>query len=121
MLIYNHAVDNYLDRIKNINPDNATDSQREKAREKIKEVYYNPDKILSIDSKMPPLWIKNDIAVVIANEKKVMGEKKIYKYTPGKGEESIIIPTVYHIKTFTDEFQGRATELDQSKMKKGTS
>lgn len=119
MLIYDHAVDNFLNRILNKDPDVVGDSVREYARDEIKKTYYNPEQIKCIKDDMPPIWIRGQVAAVVATDKKVVGDNTIYKYDPDKGENSIIIPTIYNVDTFSEK--NDINELDESKIKKGSS
>lgn len=93
MNIYDHAVDKYIMRILNLDPSNVGDNIRKFSRKQIKKAYENPDEIRSLKKNMPPFYIKNDVALVVANEKYTIGERTVYKYNNDGGD--IIIPTVY--------------------------
>lgn len=101
MLIYEHAIDKYISRVMNVDPSSVGENIRKFAKRKIKEAYENPEEIRSTKKNMPPFYIKDDTAIVVANEKKKIGERTIYKFDGN--ENNIIIPTVYNKNMIDDD------------------
>jgi len=99
MEIFQHAINNYLRRVKGKNP-NASILERSLAESEIKEAVEQPDKILSTEENKPQVHIKGNIAVIVG----VRGEKEgHYKPYNDFEEDDIVVPTVYESKTFLNE------------------
>lgn len=86
MIVYDHALDNYLMRVLNIEYGQAGGNVVEYAKEQIKEAVNNPDNIFNKEKGSPPVHIRNGAAVVVKEED---GEK--------------VIPTVYNEQTFLNK------------------
>lgn len=112
MLIYDHAVDKYIMRILNHDPENIGENVREFVEKQIIKVYENPDEIRSMKKNMPPFYIKDNVALIVANKKEKIGNNTIYKYERDGGD--IIIPTVY-----TKEMAYNMEEKEESHKQKG--
>lgn len=96
--IYDHAVDNYLERILNVDREMVSDKIRSFCRKQIIEGIENPDEVLSKDKDMPPIYIKGDVAIIVATGKNEEG-----KYIYSSQDDKLIIPTVYPKETFIDD------------------
>lgn len=99
MEIYDHAVDQYLERIKNKSP-NTSSLERVIAKRKIKEAVEQPDKILSTEEDKPQIHVKDNVAVIVG----VRGEHEGH-YEPYSDfeEDNLVVPTVYKSQTFLNE------------------
>lgn len=101
MIIYGHAVRKYIERILNIEESQVGNNVKNFIRKQIRKAYENPDKILSVKTDMPPVYVKGEVALIVANKKEMNNGESKYTYVTDGGE--IIIPTVYHVDTFVEK------------------
>lgn len=100
MEITRHAVNKYLERIKNIDPEEATKEDRHKAREEIRKVVdepviiYRGERVYEEDEDSAPIYIRGIIAVPVTSHKNRPGD--------------IAIPTTYEADTFTKKIHAGA-------------
>lgn len=81
-MISQHAIDNCLDRVMEVDPDEATTYEREEAEKKIKRALNMPDSIRQEKEDDTPIYINGNVAIPVKTD----GER--------------IVPTTYHSKTF---------------------
>lgn len=81
-MISQHAIDNCLDRVMKIDPEKASDYQREQARDKIQRALDMPDTIIQETDDDSPIYINGDVAIPVKTD----GER--------------VVPTAYHTKVF---------------------
>lgn len=113
MIIYDHAVNNYVKRVLKLPKENVENAIKEFAKEQIEKAYNEPEQVLNIDQDMPPLYVRNGAAVVVANNKKQVNGDTIYTYIEDGGE--VIIPTVYDLETYADKYDINEHILEKSK------
>lgn len=88
MIIGHHPVDRYIERILNLNANQAGDNIREYARENIQKAVEDPDRIYHEKKEYCPVYIREEVAV---------------PYDEGT------VPTVYTAQTFNRKIEDLAT------------
>lgn len=96
LVINDHAVDKYAERILNEDRENVGSVLERSIRKWIREAYEEPDFIYNEKQHMPPIHIKNDVAVIADSTRGDMGV--------------IEVPTVYH-REFVDKDERKATKV----------
>lgn len=98
--ITEHSVDNYIDRILNVDPEEQGSSVRDWCRAEILKVVLHPEEIKHNKQDMPQIHIKDGIAVPVGRKVGNYYEEDLKPYNDLDNDD-IIVPTCYR----SDEFK----------------
>lgn len=91
VIIYQHAIDMMIDKVKGGDHKKASAEQMSQAYEKILKAVRDPDDILHKEKEKPQIHIKGDIAVPVGTESDQSGI-----YLPYDNEtEKVVVPTTF--------------------------
>lgn len=112
--ISKHAIDNYIERVLDSNPEDEDEDVRKQIEMRIIDIVYDPDQVYHGEKDKPQIHIKGDAAVVVGVEDPRKGVTRNGNAELGPYNtliDKIVVPTVYH----SDSFIGKNNEQDAKK------
>lgn len=95
-VIYEHAVDNYIERVLKDAPDYQEGDVRMYAKSRICQTVDHPDQVVEKDDGRPQVHLKDSMAVIVGVPHHGEGKYRPYR----EDDEKVYIPTVYNRETF---------------------
>lgn len=106
MKIEEHAVEKYISRVKDKEPNKASEEDVTEARLSITMAVLYPEHVYHGKPDMCQIHIRDNIAVPVGVEKDIEG--KLYPYE--SVDDDLVVPTSYSDKTFRSKIEDEHTK-----------